>query len=208
MKIDIRKATEKDCNFLAKIILRAESTGFEMTSYSWAFEKSNSELEPLIAKVINNPSKGHPLCFDSYFIATVDEVPAAAISVYIEGDHGDSNHLMTGALMSVFSREELQKAFRKYALHKDIEIRKSVGTLQIDCVATLAEFTGNKLFSKLLIFAEKLFKNQGVKASEIHVWRNNKRAVDLYKYNNYDIFEQKLSAVDPSNGKVLMTKCL
>lgn len=206
MEVRLRKATVNDCAFIAKLIFLAESTGAEITSYEKMFGKPASELIPVFEKMVNNPSKGHPLTYDSYLIAEVDGVPAGGLSVYVEGEYGDSNHLMTGALMYAFPRDEVQRAFKFLAENKDVQIEKRVGNLQLDCVGTFNEFSGLGIFSKLLGFVEDEYRQKGVSKAEIQVWKKNEHAIHVYEKKGYRIFAEKLCATDPSNGKVLMEK--
>jgi ribosomal protein S18 acetylase RimI-like enzyme len=206
MEVKIRKATAQDCRFIAELIFLAESTGAEITSYEKMFGKPASELIPTFEKMLNNPSKGHPLTFESYVIAEVDGKLAGGLSAYTEGEHGDSNHMMTGALMYAFDRQEVQQAFKFLAENKDVQMDKRKGNLQLDCVGTFSEFAGLGIFSSLLNYVEEEFKSQGGETAEIQVWKKNEHAVHVYEKKGYRIFAEKLCVNDPSNGKVLMEK--
>ena len=204
--ITIRKANANDCNFIAKIILLAESTGFEITSYTKMFSKTNDELLPYFEKIINNETDGHPLTYKSYLIACIDNVPVSAISVYKEGEFGDSNHLMTGALMTGFDRKSVALAFGFLKNHSDISIQKKINTLQIDCVATLPEYRGKGILKQLLAETEKIAHNSQLNEIQIQVWKKNDGAVKVYEKSGYKISTEMLSNADSGNGKVLMIK--
>lgn len=204
--ITIRKAEVSDCNFIAKIILLAESTGFEITSYTKMFGKTNDELLPYFEKMINNETNGHPLTYKSYVIACVDNVPASAISVYKEGEYGDSNHLMTGALMTGFDRKSVAAAFGFLKIHSDISIQKKINTLQIDCVATLPEYRGKGILKRLLSETEKMAHNAQLNEIQIQVWKKNEGAVKVYEKSGYKIVTEMMSNTDSGNGKTLMVK--
>jgi ribosomal protein S18 acetylase RimI-like enzyme len=206
MSIEVRKATEQDIYFIASIILLAESTGYELTTYAKMFNTTNDELLSVVAKMITNDSDGHPLCWRSYFIACYDGVPAGALSAYVEGEMGDSNHLMTGALMSTFSREQLKTAFQFLALYKDIQLKKNNGVLQIDCVATLENYSGKGVFGALLGAVERHYSEKGIKQAEIQVWLKNKHAFAVYENKGYKIIAERISQHDQENGKILMQK--
>ncbi len=202
MEIQIKQALKKDCDFIAKIILFAESTGTETTTYQKMFDMDSKELLPIFAQIINNEKKGHSLTYTSYYIASINNKQVGAISAYIEGEHGSSNHLLTGALMSGFNREVLQESFRFLAKNRELHLEKTTGSLQIDSVATLANFSGKGVFSKLLKTAEEAYKKLGVSNSEIQVWKKNVLAIKTYEAKGYI---QALES-EKINGKIIMTK--
>lgn len=206
MQVNIRKATREDRDFLADIILKAEETGCELVSYSKMFEQSNKLLQPKITKAINNDIEGHPFTYTTFFIAELDGKPAAAISAYVEGTNGDSNHLITGALMSAFSREELKKGFSLIGENKEIQIQKNKDVLQLDSIATLPAARGKGVFSALLDFILKYYKNEGVKKAEIQVWKKNLPAIGAYQKHGFSIIKENISNKDKDNGKILMQK--
>jgi ribosomal protein S18 acetylase RimI-like enzyme len=204
--INIRKATIADSNFLAQIILKAEETGAEMISYTKMFQKSTETLVPFIQKAIENDFEGHPFTYKSFYIATVNNTPSSAISAYVEGINGDSNHLITGALMSVFSREEMKHGFALIAQNKEIQIPKNKGVLQLDSIATLPEYRGMGLLRKLVEYVLAEYKMKTIKKAEIQVWKKNVTAISVYNKLGFEIVEERLSHLDNNNGKILMQK--
>ncbi|MEO6903348.1 MAG: N-acetyltransferase [Bacteroidia bacterium] len=206
--ISIRKAQQTDCHFIATIILLAESTGFEITSYNKMFDKTNESLLPIFEKIIDNETEGHPLTYKSYLIACVDDIPASAISVYNEGAFGDSTHLMTGALMTGFNRKDIALAFSFLKNHSEITITKKNNTFQIDCVATLPEYRGLGLLKKLMSEAEKSAAELQIPEMQIQVWKKNNLAVSIYEKYGFKICKQAISNTHSENGKILMTKII
>lgn len=206
--ITIRKAEQKDCQFLATIILLAESTGFEITSYAKMFGKTNEELLPVFKKIINNETEGHPLTYKSFMVACVDGIPASAISVYREGEFGHSTHLMTGALMTGFDKKSVALAFCFLKNNAELNISKKNNSLQIDCVATLPEYRGMGLLKQLLTEAERTASEFQAHEIQIQVWKQNETAVKAYEKAGYKIVEEMISAANNKNGKVLMTKTI
>lgn len=204
--ISVRRAQLADCHFLASVILIAEDTGFEITAYTKMFNKSNEELLPVFEKIINNETEGHPLTYRSYLIATANSIPAAALAVYSEGEHGDSNHLTTGALMTGFDRKSMVTAFSFLKDHTELGITKGINTLQIDCVATLPEYRGKGLLKELIKEAEKVAMQKKVSEMQIQVWKMNDNAIKAYQKLGFVIVDERLSKDDDKNGKILMVK--
>lgn len=204
--VTVRKATKDDCHFIAEIILLAESTGNEITSYTKMFGMSDEELMVTMEKMIANEIEGHPLTYRTYLIATIDNQPVAAISAYKESEAGDSNHLMTGVLMTGFDRKKVSAAFGFLKQNAYLSIPKGRGTMQIDCVATLPEHRRKGLLKLLIAEAEKEAAAKGVNEVQIQVWKKNTTAVKAYEKLGYQVVAEQLSNEDIENGKQLMTK--
>lgn len=207
-EVIIRKATKNDIPFLAQIILLAETSNKELISYRKMFNLKDEELLNGFELVLNNEQLGHGLTYLTFLIAEVNGERAAAASAYIEGEFGNSNHIMTGALINGFGTELVIEAFRKNSEFKDIQIAKTAGTLQIDSVATLPEYRGKGL---LKLIVEQHCKNaisKGCKELEIQVWAGNEVAILSYKKLGCIITNEKYINCENKNafGRVLMSK--
>lgn len=206
-QIEVRRAVIEDCNFLAHVIVLAESSGAEIISYAKMFSAlPESSLRQNLARALKNSVEGHPLTYSSYFIACVNGMPAAAAAGYIEGSQGDSNHLITGALLTAFDKMEVVKAFSFLKQHTEIQIPKTGNSIQIDCVATLPDYRGRGLFARIHDAIIAHAKTNRVTESEIQVWKKNTLAIKTYAKLGYNIVLEKISHSDPSNGKVLLKK--
>jgi ribosomal protein S18 acetylase RimI-like enzyme len=205
----LRRATKSDISFLAKIILLAETSGKELISYREMFNIPDKELLKGFEIALDNEQLGHGLTYLTFLVVEIDGVLASASCGYIEGEHGSSNHLMTGALISGFSTEAVIGAFKKNSKFKDVQINKSYEALQIDSVATLADHRGKGLFK--LIFDEhcRLAKQQGCKQLEIQVWAGNEGAIAAYKKLGCEITNEKYMTDNKNDGgRLVMTKKL
>jgi ribosomal protein S18 acetylase RimI-like enzyme len=198
----IRKAKKSDISFLAKIILESESTGFEMYSYSSLFKKSYEELKAIFEKVLDNDFEGHGLTYKNFYVVEIKGQLAGGMSFYAEGSHGDSNHLMTGALMQVIDRKELVKSFAKLKDYRDIDIPKTPGTFQLDSVAIMKEYQGQGVFGELFSFIDEQINSKS-KKMEVQVWKNNTNAIKAYK--KYGFRVEKVLEIE-GNGRILMIK--
>lgn len=212
MKTDclLRKATKKDIPFLARIILLAETSGHELISYQSMFPLERNELLKGFEIALNNEQEGHGLSYLPFLIVEFQGQPASAACGYIEGEHGSSNHLMTGALMTAFGTEAVLNAYQENSKYKDVQLNKSLGALQIDSVATLPEFRG-KGFLKL-IFDEhcNIAKQKGCTQLEIQVWSGNIGAIAAYQKLGCTKNVEKYynSQNKQLGGKVIMSKKL
>jgi ribosomal protein S18 acetylase RimI-like enzyme len=206
----VRKANKTDVPFLAKIILLAETSGYELVSYRDMFLLPDEELLKGFEIALDNEQDGHGLTYLSFLIAEFQGERAAAACGYIEGEHGSSNHLMTGALINGFGTERVIGAFQKNSKFKHVQITKSLDRLQIDSVATLESYRGKGLFK--LIFDEhcKTALSKGAKELEIQVWKGNLPAVSTYKKLGCEITLEKLMTAERESvgGRILMSKKL
>ncbi len=205
-KIKIRKAEKADSKFLAEIILLSESTGSEVYTYKSMFPIDEFVLKNKLSVGLSNSEGEHPLSYQSYLIAEADGQQAGALSCYIEGKSGDSNHLITGALMTILDREILFEGLQKVNEHADLHITKTKDTMQIEHVAIKEEFRGQKILGLLLEEAEKKALSNKCPFGEIQVWNKNKTAIQAYKNYGYSVKMEKYSSKDSNFGRILMTK--
>jgi ribosomal protein S18 acetylase RimI-like enzyme len=204
--ITVRKALATDCAFIAGIILEAETSGAEITSYEKMFQLSSAELQEIFSKALETSPAGHALTWQDFLIATENEIPVAGLSAYIEGSNGDSSHLTTAVLMNSFPRKQLGDAFRFLRQHEEVSIPKTNHTLQLDCVATLPAHRGKGALRLLMDAALKDAKNKGAALAEIQVWKKNASAIATYEKLGFHSVTEKPSHTEAGNGKVLMQK--
>jgi len=203
MEIEIRKATPEDCNFIAETIISSESTGHEVITFSKMYGLEPDDLIPIFAKIVNNDIHGHTLSWTSYLIAHQGKKRCGSLAAFIEGENGDSNIIMTNALMKVLDRDLVLQGFKFAHTHSETIIPKTKGALQIDCGATYPEFRGKGIFSMLSEYAENLYKD--AKLSEIQVWQGN-GAIKLYNRLGYYVYKTHPSKAYPNKGKILTQK--
>lgn len=204
----IRHATKQDIPFLARMIILAETSGHELISYRDMFSLSDEELTKGFEIALDNEQEGHGLTYRSFMIAELDGVPAATAGAYTEGEHGSSNHLMTGALINGFGAELVMKAFKKNALYRDIHIDKSIGTMQLDSVATLEAYRGKGLLKTIFEAHVHTAKKKGILRLEVQVWAGNTSAIAAYQKLGCEIVTEKLRPNQNQGGRILMFKNL
>jgi len=209
-EIVIRKATREDIPFLAKMILLAETSGKELISYRDMFDLPEEELIKGFEIALDNDQLGHGLTYLTFLIAEYEGNKAATACGYVEGEFGSSNHLMTGALITGFGTELVVNAYQINSKFKKVQIAKTLGTLQIDSVATLSEFRGKGLYK--LLFEEhcKGAKSTGCGELEIQVWAGNDIAVSTNIKLGCEIIKEKYLNNEEKNlgGRLVMSKRL
>ena len=200
--MEIRRAKIGDIPFLSKIIIQSESTGHELYSYCSLFDKSEEELIPILEVVLNNEFEGHGLTYKNFYVVLIDGALAGGMAFYLEGSHGDSNHLMTGALMQAIDRKDLVKSFGKLKDYREIDIPKTQGTYQLDSVAVLEKYRGKGIFGALINYLKKEVNKEN-SIMEVQVWKNNINAIKAYE--KYGFRLDKVLDFN-ENGRVLMIK--
>ena len=205
MEIKVRKAIREDSRFIAETILQSESTNNEVVTFSKMFDFDETTMVSTFSEVVDNETKGHPLTYNTYYIAELDGNRCGALSAYIEGDNGDSNLQMANCMMSVIDRKTVMKGFMFSKNNSETIIPKSKGSLQIDCVATKAEFRGKGVFKALFQYACEDFTNLRPKSIEVQVWKNNP-AIEVYKRVGFSIKEEYTSQTSIGMAKILLAK--
>ncbi|HSH66091.1 MAG TPA: GNAT family N-acetyltransferase [Bacteroidia bacterium] len=204
----IRRATESDIPFLARMVLLAETSGHELISYKKMFSLPDSDLVKKFEIVLRNEQEGHGLTYRSFIVAEQDGMLAAVASSYIEGEYGSSSHLMTGALMNGFELEQIMRGYKKNAEYKDVQIVKSAGTVQLDSVAILEEFRGKGLLKLIFDAHTENVRKKNVTELEIQVWAGNIAAIKAYEKLGYKIKIEKWRKNKNEGGRILMSKQL
>lgn len=188
----IRKAQIIDIPFLVRAVWLSEMTGYELYSYRDIFNLSEQEFIAKFSEILKTETPGHNLTYHDFWVYTVNDTPAGAFSLYLEGTNGNSAHLATGVLMEHFSREELTKGFQKLAAFKSIQFSKTKNTYQLDSVAVFPEFRGQGIFGKMLTSVFEHISPGQHPATEIQVWVGNNTAIQVYQKNGFTIRETKL----------------
>lgn len=205
MEIKVRKANREDSQFIAETILQSESTDNEAVTFREMFDFDETTMVSTFTKIVANETNGHPLTFKTYYIAELDGNRCGALSAYLEGENGDSNLQMANCMMSVIDRKTVMKGFMFSKKNSDTIIPKSKGSLQIDCVATKAEFRGKGVFKALFQYACEDFTNLRSKSIEVQVWKNNP-AIEVYKKVGFSIKEEYPSKTSIGMAKILLAK--
>ncbi|HTL81686.1 MAG TPA: hypothetical protein VL651_08275 [Bacteroidia bacterium] len=204
--ITIRRATDEDIPFLAKIILLSETSGSELYSYRTMFsDHDDNALLSGFERAFNNSVPGHPFSVSTYLVAEVDNKKVCAVSGYIESPDENSNDLITGALMDGFGTEAVLKAYQQNALQKETYIPRTPGTLQLSSGATLPGYRGLGVFSKVFYEHLAIAHAQGCTTAEFQAWLGNK-AIDMYYRMGCELITEKKVILPDSRtaGKILM----
>lgn len=217
MNIEIKKGTLADKDFIIKSIIEAEKSGSDMISYCAIFKITKEKLYELLSNFLDEEMEGQEICASHFLIAFCDGEPAAAISAWIENAEGmKSAMLKSNLLMYYLDREIIEAAVPAINLMNQINILRTDGALQIECVYTAEKFRGMGLASRLI--EEHISINKSLhpelKMVDIILLGNNEAAQKAYAKSGFKIVaERKCSDPEilkllPCDTKVLMQKTL
>lgn len=176
----VRQATEADLPFLVEAAIVAELSGTDILSYSTLYGLSLDETKVLLSEMIKEDIPGQELALCQFSILDLDGRPAACISTWIEGEHGESGQLKSTLLGFYIPIEKLNKAAVHKTLLHDLRIERMSGALQVECVYVAPEFRGKGLLKPLL---EQIIQDTTIPSGKVQliVDGSNEKAIRAYE---------------------------
>jgi len=153
MSITIRRATTADKDFVMTAITEAEKSGGNTISYCNLLSITEQEFSEMLSNMLDEEIEGQEMYIPGFLIASVNGTPAAASCAWIEQSGSmASSTLKSNLLMYHTNRSVLLAAMPAMAALKEVNIDRTLGTLQIESIYTSAPYRGQGL-SKMLIDA-------------------------------------------------------
>lgn len=213
----IKKATLKDVDFLADVIIGAEKSFTENLGLAKFFELSEEKVKELIIAMLEEEVDGCDFSISSFFIAWYGDKPVGALGGWVEGyyDGMSSNMLKSNLISHVFPRESVLKAHEKMAIIKEmLHIERPVGTYQLEYVYVDADHRGKRITQQLmdvhLAYAKELDPN--INRAQLSCFENNESIIKAHERNGYQRIKRYVCDNDeilkylPFNVKVLLEK--
>lgn len=213
----IKKATLKDVDFLADVIIGAEKSFTENLGLAKFFELSEEKVKELIIAMLEEEVDGCDFSISSFFIAWYGDKPVGALGGWVEGyyDGMSSNLLKSNLISHVFPRENVIKAHKKMEIIKEmLHIERPVGTYQLEYVYVDADHRGKRITQQLmdvhLAYAKELDPN--VNRAQLSCFENNESIIKAHERNGYQRIKRYVCDNDeilkylPFNVKVLLEK--
>jgi ribosomal protein S18 acetylase RimI-like enzyme len=198
--LSVDKAKREDAIDIARIIWASENTSNEVYKYAQLFDIDENEFLQRFAEVVMNEFDFHPLGYKSFQLIKLDDQIVGGFAMHYEKYENSSSLLCTGALMSVFSRSEMQKAFQMMRNFKQFHIPKTANTWQLDSVAIFPSFRGMGILKTAL--KSWIAKNYS-DTIEVQVWKKNERAIQAYEKIGFSVFKEGQND-KTGNGRILM----
>ena len=213
----IKKATIKDVDFLADVIIGAEKSFTENLGLAKFFELSEEKVKELIIAMLEEEVDGCDFSISSFFIAWYGDKPVGALGGWIEGyyDGMSSNLLKSNLISHVFPRENVIKAHAKMEIIKEmLHIERPMGTYQLEYVYVDADHRGKRITQQLmdvhLAYAKQLDPN--VTKAQLSCFENNESIIKAHERNGYVRMKryvcdnEEILKYLPFNVKVLLEK--
>jgi RimJ/RimL family protein N-acetyltransferase len=186
----IRKATIKDVNFLAEVIIGAEKSLTENLGIANFFELTEEEVKTYIIAMLEEEVDGCDFSISSFFIAWYGDKPVGALGGWIEGyyDGMSSNLLKSNLISFVFPKENVLKAQAKMEMIKEmLHIERPMGTYQLEYIYVDNDHRGKRITQQLmdvhLAYARQLDPN--VTKAQLSCFENNDSIIKAHERNGY-----------------------
>jgi ribosomal protein S18 acetylase RimI-like enzyme len=217
MNITIRRATERDKDFIITTIISAEKSGTDIISYCRIFSISEEKFRGLLSDILEEDIDGQELCISGYLIAEVNGCPAAAFCGWVEHENALPSSTIKANLLNHFlERDIIFQAAPNFKLMNEIDIARAPQTLQVEMSYTVENYRGLGLCGKLVNEHIRLKKQAGSPFDRVQVitFNTNRSSIRAYEKigfqkkiekqcTNNDIFN-----LLPSDTKILMEKAL
>ena len=213
----IRKATIKDVDFLAEVIIGAEKSLTNNLGIANFFELTEEKVKELIIAMLEEEVDGCDFSISSFFIAFYGDKPVGALGGWIEGyfDGMSSNLLKSNLISFNFPKENLQKAQGKMDMIQEmLHIERPMGTYQLEYVYVDSDHRGKRITQQLmdvhLAYAKQLDPN--VTKAQLSCFENNESIIRAHERNGYQRIKRYVCDNEdilkylPFNVKVLLEK--
>ena len=215
MDIIIRQALAQDTEFLIDSIVNAEKSGREKVTYCQIFSISEEDLRNVLRQILDEEIEGFEFCIQNFLIAELGNKVAGAISGWIEGADGMPSSLLKMNAFSFFlPKAKIDAARQRIKLIEEIAIEREAGCLQLDCVYTIPEYSGQGISGKLIDAHLKQAKKLQTNKSQIILMKENATALRAYEKAGFHKVLEKVSDnleiadILPGSGKILLERQL
>ncbi|WP_183041180.1 GNAT family N-acetyltransferase [Salipaludibacillus neizhouensis] len=196
VKVNIRRATEKDHSFLAWVIFRATQSHLEKCPWPTILdEDEGGSLNFLEHLVCTGPS--HWCHLSRFWIAEAEDKPIAAMSSYIPDKHG--NDVLERAAFQVISELGYSELRINSILERLLALESGFpddlpGAWGIECVAVDPEYQGLGIVDMLFEQVQQEALKEGFKRAQILCLIGNTAAEKAWKRNGFTVQGEYLNA--------------
>lgn len=180
-KLEIRKATLDDVDFISEAIIEAEKSSTKNNGLAKTFMLSDDELKKYLVQILEEEEDGCELSLSSFLVAYYDGEPVATQAGWLEGcNEGRTSSFIKSNLLSfIIPYEHILHSKEIVEIGRDLQIPREMGAYQIEYGYTKPEYRGNGL-KRILIMAhlEELIKHYPeVHKCQTHVFKNNEKSI-------------------------------
>ena len=211
MNIAIRQATADDKDFIITSIIEAEKSGADIISYCAIFSLTEQEFRGILNNILDEEMEGQELCISNFLVAEVDGERAAALSTWVEEESG---MIKSNLLLYFLGGDKITSAASNLSLLNEINIKREIGTLQVECVYTNEKFRGLGIVRQLIDESIKWRLGQGkaFEKAQVILLKNNESATRAYEKAGFTVMEERHSPdknilkIFPGDTKILMER--
>lgn len=199
----IRKATLNDVDFIVKTIIEAEKSMTNNLGLANFFELSEEDIYKYLVEILEEEIDGCEFSLSSFFVAEFNSEPVSALGGWLEGFYDDmpSEILKANLIAYVFPQDVVLKTRGKGEILKELQIKRDMGTYQLEYSYTSDAHRGHRLIQRLMMahLQHALELNPNVKRAQLHVFENNPTIIKVHERSGFSISKRYVS----NNPKVL-----
>jgi len=183
-RIEIKKATVSDFQFIATCIIESEKSGSDIFSYSAIFDLTESDFTGILKDIFEEDIEDQPWCYQHWSILHLDGKPASGLCSWLEGKNETSSDVLKTQLLNFMIPKQFAESMEKLKMVSKITIPRKKNTLQLEHLYTELEFRGKGLMRKLMltVLNDHLDYN-----TEIQLLQNNRAALSLYTDMGFNV---------------------
>jgi ribosomal protein S18 acetylase RimI-like enzyme len=184
MSFNFRQAGISDKNFVINAIIEAEKSGTDVISYCAIFRLSEEELRELLGKILDEHLAGQELYLPGFLVAETGGEAIATMSAWIEKEEGMSSNMIKSNLFMYFlDRNKLLSSMAAIEAVNEVNIDRTEGALQIECVYTHPGHRGKGIAAQLIDEQIKWKREKGNTFSKVQIalMGNNQAAIRAYE---------------------------
>lgn len=215
--IIIRKASEKDIDFIIDTIVMAEKGNGPNISYCSLFNINELEFRLFLKKILNEEIDNFEFSLSAFRIAESEGKAVGAYGAWIENVSGlPSGLLKISAFKSFLKPESLSYYSSIVSIPNEIGFKRTPGTMQFESLYIIEQFRGKgvgQLVAQSLT-DELLHANPAVKTAQLQLIRQNAVSLAGQLRFGFEVVDEKTTENPdiykfyPGNTRVLMEKQL
>ena len=199
-KLEIKKATEKDIDFIIESIIAAEKNNTAILSYSKIFKLKILKVKEILKQTLLFNVDGCELSINSFLIGFIENKPVASIGAWTEGKTGLPSSTIKGNLLfKSMPTDSIKYAKSIFNITSKMYTEYPPNSFCIGIVYIKKKYRGYGIFKKILeihINNNKIFERK--LNTYVHVFSNNISAIKTYKKNGFVMIKE----LESDNNKI------
>tara|TARA_B100000963_G_scaffold148278_3_gene129214 strand:- start:76035 stop:76697 length:663 start_codon:yes stop_codon:yes gene_type:complete len=213
-KLEIKKASKKDIDFIIESIIAAEKNNTEILSYSKIFNLKISKVKEILKQTLLFNVDGCELSISSYLIGFIKNKPVASVGAWVEGKTGLPSSTIKGNLLfKSMPTDSIKYAKSIFNITSKLYTQYILNSFCIGIVYIKKNYRGYGIFKKILeIHINNINKGERKMNTYVHVFSNNISAIKTYEKNGFVVIKEiksddnEIKKYLPFNKKQILIK--